>query len=170
MDEFFRECEDLHMQPLYDINSGMALGSDGSTNNTVPMDQMGPWVQDAMDFIEYANGDTNTTWGALRAANGHPAPYNLRYLEIGNESGGTLYDQRYALFYAAIKSNYPAMHLIVPDWGGIPSRTPVEIQDEHYFSHSHKPSASTRGVHGPRLVGGSHNWPKWARRHLPDRL
>lgn len=134
VDEFFRECEDLHMQPLYDINSGMALGSDGSTNNTVPMDQMGPWVQDAMDFIEYANGDTNTTWGALRAANGHPAPYNLRYLEIGNESGGTLYDQRYALFYAAIKSNYPAMHLIVPDWGGIPSRTPVEIQDEHYYS------------------------------------
>ena len=134
VDEFFRQCEDLHMVPLYAINAGLALGYDGSTNNTVPLADMGPWVQDALDLIEYANGDTNTTWGALRAANGHPAPYNLQYMEIGNENGGTYYDARYALFYNAIKSNYPAMHLIVPDWGGVPSSTPVEIQDEHYYS------------------------------------
>jgi alpha-L-arabinofuranosidase len=55
-------------------------------------------------------------------------------MEIGNESGGTYYDDRYALFYNAIKSNYPAMQLIAPDWGGIPSSAPVEIQDEHYYS------------------------------------
>ena len=72
---------------------------------------MGPWVQDAVDLIQYANGDTNTTWGALRAANGHPAPFNLKYMEIGNENGGTYYNDRYALFYDAIKSNYPAMHI-----------------------------------------------------------
>lgn len=133
-DEFFRECEDLHMQPLYAINAGLALGFDGDTNNTVPLDQMGPWVQDALDLIQYANGDTSTTWGALRAANGHPAPYDLQYMEIGNENGGPYYNDRYALFYNAIKSNYPAMHLIAPDWGGIPTSTPVEIQDEHYYS------------------------------------
>jgi alpha-L-arabinofuranosidase len=133
VDEFFRECEDLQMQPLYAINAGLALGYNGDTNNTVPLDQMGPWVQDALDLIQYANGGTNTTWGALRAANGHPEPYNLQYLEIGNENGGSYYNDRYALFYNAIKSNYPAMHLIVPDWGGIPTATPVEIQDEHYY-------------------------------------
>jgi alpha-L-arabinofuranosidase len=132
--EFLLFCEDLGMEPLYGINAGLCLGYNGDTNNTVPLDQMGPWVQDALDLIEYCNGDTNTTWGALRAANGHPAPFNLKYLEIGNENGGSYYNDRYALFYSAIKSNYPAMHLIVPDWGGIPTATPVEIQDEHYYS------------------------------------
>src|SRR5450756_81149 len=66
--EFFQYCEDMGMQPLYGINAGLMLGYNGSTNNTVPLDQMGPWVQDALDLIQYANGDTNTTWGAVRAA------------------------------------------------------------------------------------------------------
>jgi alpha-L-arabinofuranosidase len=132
--EFLLFCEDLGMEPLYGINAGLCLGYNGDTNNTVPLDQMGPWVQDALDLIEYCNGDTNTNWGTLRAANGHPAPFNLKYLEIGNENGGAYYNDRYALFYSAIKSNYPAMHLIVPDWGGIPTAMPVEIQDEHYYS------------------------------------
>ena len=134
LDEALRQCEDMGMELHYDINAGLALGYNGSTNNTVPLDQMGPWVQDALDLIQYANGDTSTTWGALRAANGHPAPYNLKYLEIGNENGGSYYNDRYALFYDAIKSNYPSIHLITPDWGGIPSSRPVEIQDEHYYS------------------------------------
>ena len=132
--EFLQFCEDLGMEPLYGINAGLALGYNGSTNNTVPLDQMGPWVQDALDAIQYANGGTNTTWGARRAANGHPAPFNLKLMEIGNENGGSYYNDRYALFYDAIKSNYPSLHLIAPDWGGIPSSVPVEIQDEHYYS------------------------------------
>ncbi len=134
--EFLQFCEDMGMEPLYAINSGLALGYDGNTNNTVPLDEMGPWVQDALDAIQYANGNTNTTWGALRAANGHPAPFHLQYMEIGNESGGSYYNDRYALFYDAIKSNYPAMRLIAPDWGGIPSSAPVEIQDEHYYTNA----------------------------------
>ncbi|MGA9778421.1 MAG: alpha-L-arabinofuranosidase C-terminal domain-containing protein, partial [Verrucomicrobiia bacterium] len=134
--EFLQFCEDMGMQPLYAINCGLALGYNGSANNTVPLSQMGPWVQDALDAIQYANGDTNTTWGALRAANGHPAPFNLQYLEIGNENGGTYYNDRYTLFYDAIKSNYPSMHLIAPgNWsGGPPWSAPVEIQDEHYYA------------------------------------
>jgi alpha-L-arabinofuranosidase len=93
-------------------------------------------VQDALDAIQYANGDTNTTWGALRAANGHPAPFNLKFMEIGNENGGSYYDPRYTLFYDAIKSNYPSIHLISPVWGSpsLPTSRPVEIQDEHYYS------------------------------------
>ncbi len=132
--EFLQFCEDMGMEPLYGINCGLALGYNGSTNNTVPLSQLGPWVQDALDAIQYANGDTSTTWGALRAANGHPAPFNLKFMEIGNENGGSYYNTNYAMFYNAIKSNYPAMHLIACDWGGIPSSAPVEIQDEHYYS------------------------------------
>jgi alpha-L-arabinofuranosidase len=134
--EFFQYCEDMGMEPLYGINCGLMLGYNGSTNNTIPISDMGPWVQDALDLIQYANGDTNTTWGAVRAANGHPAPFNLKYLEIGNENGGSYYDARYTLFYDAIKSNYPSIHLISPVWGSpsSPVSRPVEIRDEHYYS------------------------------------
>jgi len=137
LDEGFRQCEDMGMEMLYGINAGLCLGYNGSTNNTVPLDQMGPWVQDALDLIQYANGETTTTWGAARAANGHPAPYNLQYMEIGNENGGPYLNDRYALFYDAIKSNYPSVHLIASggNWaGGPPWSRPVEIVDEHYYS------------------------------------
>ncbi len=136
-DEFFRWCEDMNMEPLYDINAGLMLGYNGDPNNTVPLSEMGPWVQDALDLIEYANGDTNTTWGAVRAANGHPEPFNMKYLEIGNENGGTYLDERYTLFYDAIKPVYPDIHLITPgNWaGGRPWSRPVEIMDEHYYAN-----------------------------------
>ena len=153
--EFLQFCEDTGMEPLYAINCGLALGYNGNTNNTVPLNQMGPWVQDALDAIQYANGDTSTPWGALRAANGHPAPFNLKHMEIGNENGGSSYNDRYALFYNAIKSNYPAMHLIAPDWGGIPWGAPVEIQDEHYYS-----SASTFTSYATKYDSYSRNGPK----------
>ena len=136
--EYLQYCEDMGMEPLYDINAGLALGYNGSTNNTVPGSQIGPWVQDALDLIQYANGATNTTWGARRAANGHPAPFNLKFLEIGNENGGSYYNTNFAYFYDAIRSNWPAIHLISPNWGGLPTSRPVEIADEHYYS-----SAST---------------------------
>ena len=68
--------------PLFDINCGM------SHKENVPLDLMDQWVQDALDAIEYANGPTNTVWGGRRARNGHPAPFNLKYMEIGNENGG----------------------------------------------------------------------------------
>jgi alpha-L-arabinofuranosidase len=159
--EFLQFCEDMGMEPLYGINCGLALGYNGSTNNTVPLAQMGPWVQDALDAIQYANGDTNTTWGALRAANGHPAPFNLKFMEIGNENGGSYYNDRYALFYDAIKSNYPAMHLITCDWGGIPSSAPVEIQDEHYYStpgtfYSYATKYDSYSRSGPKVFVGEY--------------
>jgi alpha-L-arabinofuranosidase len=137
LQEYLQFCEDMGMAPLYDINCGLMLNyaSNSDTNHVVPLNQMGPWVQDALDLIQYATGDTNTTWGAQRAANGHPAPFNMNLMEIGNESSGTAYyNPRYALFYDAIKSNYPNIKLIAPLWGGvIPNNRPVEIQDEHYY-------------------------------------
>jgi alpha-L-arabinofuranosidase len=123
--EYLQLCEDLGAEPLFVINCGMAHG------DTVPLDQMGPWVQDALDAIEYANGDTNTTWGAQRVANGHPSPFNLKYMEIGNENSGTSYNDRYALFYDTIKSNYPNMHLVADVYS---TSRPVEIADEHYYT------------------------------------
>jgi alpha-L-arabinofuranosidase len=126
--EYLRMCEDLGSEPLFVINCGM------SHHGNVPMDQLGPWVQDALDAIQYANGPTNTDWGALRAGNGHPAPFNLKYMEIGNENGGPPYRERYAAFYKAIKEKYPDMRLVADEWGGIPSDSPIDIVDEHYYN------------------------------------
>ncbi len=128
--EYLQMCEDLGAQPLFVINCGMDVNQ-----NAVPLSQMAPWVQEGLDAVQYANGGTNTYWGAQRAANGHPAPFNLQYMEIGNENGGSSYNDRYALFYDAIKSQYPQMHLIADVWGGIPISRPVEIMDEHYYSN-----------------------------------
>jgi alpha-L-arabinofuranosidase len=134
--EFFQFCEDAGMEPLYGINAGLMLNYNGAPGNTVPLNQLKPWVDDALDLIEYANGDTNTVWGARRAADGHPAPFNLKYLEVGNENGGSLFDERYTQFYDAIKARYPGVHIIAPgNWaGGPPWSRPVEIADEHYYA------------------------------------
>jgi alpha-L-arabinofuranosidase len=126
--EYLQLCEDLHAEPLFVINCGM------SHHENVPIYQMKPWVQDALDAIEYANGSADSRWGSMRAKNGHPAPFNLKYMEIGNENGGPAYAERYALFYDAVKAKYPQMHLIVNVWGGYPKDRPVEIIDEHYYS------------------------------------
>lgn len=126
--EYLQLCEDLGAEPLLVINCGM------SHTEVVPLDQMGPWVQDALDAIEYANGPTNSLWGSFRARSGHPAPFGLKYLEIGNENGGPAYHERYALFYDALKARYPEIHLIANEWGGTPKTRPVEMVDEHYYS------------------------------------
>jgi alpha-L-arabinofuranosidase len=126
--EYLQMCEDLGAEPLFVINCGM------SHREVVPLDKMGEFVQDALDAIEYANGPVTSTWGAVRAKNGHPAPFNLKYMEIGNENGGNAYNERYGLFYDAIKAKYPQMHLVADEWSGRPTNRPIEIVDEHYYS------------------------------------
>jgi alpha-L-arabinofuranosidase len=126
--EYLQMCEDLGAEPLFVINCGM------SHKEVVPLDKMGEFVQDALDAIEYANGPVTSAWGAVRAKNGHPAPFNLKYMEIGNENGGNAYNERYALFYDAIKAKYPQMHLVADEWSGRPTNRPIEIVDEHYYS------------------------------------
>lgn len=126
--EYLQLCEDLHAEPLFVINCGM------SHREVVPMDKMQEYVQDALDAIEYANGPANSTWGAVRARNGHPSPFDLKYMEIGNENGGPRYHERYALFYDAIKAKYPKMNLVANEWGGSPANRAVEILDEHYYN------------------------------------
>ena len=99
--EYLQLSEDLGAEPMFCINVGM------SHKEVIPMDQMGQWVQDALDAIEYANGPVDSVWGSLRAKNGHPTPFGLKYLEIGNENGGPAYHERWELFYAAIKAEVP---------------------------------------------------------------
>lgn len=84
--EYLQMCDDLGAEPLFVVNCGMAHGGN------VPMEQMDGWVQDALDAIEYANGPATTKWGALRAKHGHPSPFHLKYMEIGNENGGPAYE------------------------------------------------------------------------------
>ncbi len=126
--EYLQMCEDFGAEPLFVINCGM------SHKEVVPLEKMPEFVQDALDAIEYANGPVSSHWGALRAHNHHPRPFQLKYMEIGNENGGTAYQERYALFYDAIKAKYPDMHLVANEWGGRPSSRPVEMVDEHYYS------------------------------------
>jgi alpha-L-arabinofuranosidase len=128
--EYLQLCEDLGAEPLFVINCGMAH------EDHVPLDKMGPWVQDALDAIEYANGPIESRWGAERAKAGHPAPFRLKYLQIGNENGGRLYNERYALFYDAVKAKHPEIRLVAGLWQGRPTSRPVEILDEHYYNNA----------------------------------
>ncbi len=127
--EYLQLAEDLGAEPMFCINVGM------SHRENAPMDMMGQWVQDALDALEYANGPTNTIWGGLRARNGHPEPFNMKYLEIGNENGGPAYRERWPLFVHAIKAKYPQVQLVANDWaGGFPKEPKPEIVDEHYYN------------------------------------
>ncbi len=128
--EYLQLSEDLGAEPLYCINAGI------SHKEIVPMDQMGQWIQDALDAIEYANGPINSVWGSIRAKNGHPEPFNLKYLEIGNENGQEPYAIRWKMFVEAIKQKYPDIILIANEWAGSHPKNPVpSIVDEHYYNN-----------------------------------
>jgi alpha-L-arabinofuranosidase len=128
--EYLQLAEDLGAEPLLCINAGI------SHKEVVPLDQMGQWVQDALDAIEYANGPENTVWGSLREKNGHPKPFNLKYLEIGNENGQAPYAERWLLFTKAIHAKYPDIKLIANEWAGSHPQEPMpEIVDEHYYNN-----------------------------------
>ncbi|HEV3049985.1 MAG TPA: alpha-L-arabinofuranosidase C-terminal domain-containing protein, partial [Longimicrobium sp.] len=132
--EYLQMCEDLGAAPLFVINCGMAHHAGRLNAYAVPMEQMQPYVQDALDAIEYANGPVTSKWGALRARAGHPKPFGLKYMEIGNENGGPAYNERFALFHDAIKKRYPEVELVACDWGGVPGNRPLDIIDPHLYS------------------------------------
>jgi alpha-N-arabinofuranosidase len=107
--EFLNWCEDLKMQPVLAVYAGLALRNGGTV---APGADLAPYVQDALDEIEYVTGDTGTKWGAERAKDGHPEPFALTYVEIGNEDWRETYDGRFTQIYDAIKAKYPALQLI----------------------------------------------------------
>lgn len=140
--EYFQLCEDIGAEPLPILNCGMACQF--NTAELVPMDQLDPYVQDAIDLIEFANADASTTWGKVRAQLGHPAPFNLKLLGVGNENWGPQYVERLAAFQKAIKAKYPDVKLICSS-GTDPSGErfdylngklrgmKADLIDEHYY-------------------------------------
>ena len=131
--EFLDWCEDLRMQPVLAVFAGLTLDRRPTASATPPGPALQPFVQDALDEIEYATGGPDTRWGAMRARNGHPDPFPLNYVEIGNEDyfdkTGS-YDGRFAQFYDAIKAKYPRLRLIAT--AKVTTRTP-DVQDDHYY-------------------------------------
>jgi alpha-N-arabinofuranosidase len=138
--EFLEWAEDLNAQPVLAVYAGFSLPPKSELVKAGA--ELQPFVNDALDEIEYVSGDKSTPWGAVRAANGHPKPFKLTYVEIGNEdwfdkSGS--YDGRFAQFYDAIKAKYPQLQCISTVGGEQPetlrvhSRKP-DVLDEHYYS------------------------------------
>ena len=131
--EFLGWCEDLHMEPVLAVFNGYTLGR-GANNSVPPGPALQPYVQDALDEIEYVTGSTSTKWGARRAKDGHRAPFKLEYVEIGNEDrSGTNYNERFAQFYDAIKKKYPQLNIIATT--RVQGRTP-DVLDEHFYRSS----------------------------------
>jgi alpha-N-arabinofuranosidase len=135
--EFLEWCEDMKAEPLLAVYAGYSLK--GAHVNPGP--GLEPFVQDALEEIEYVMGDTNTTWGAQRAKDGHPEPFKLTCVEIGNEDWfdkSKSYDARFAQFYDAIKARYPQLKTIAtigndqPEMSRVHSRKP-DVTDEHYY-------------------------------------
>jgi alpha-N-arabinofuranosidase len=158
--EYLEWCEDLHMQPVLAVYAGYSLRQE----HVNPGPDLQPYVDDALDELEYVTGDTSTKWGAERAKDGHPAAFPLKYVEIGNEDEfdrSKSYDGRYAQFYDAIKKKYPNLQLI--------ATTPVkghvmDVLDDHYYRRAqqffddvHHYDNSARN--GPKIFVG-----EWATR------
>ncbi|MCU0914352.1 MAG: alpha-L-arabinofuranosidase [Planctomycetes bacterium] len=108
--EYFLLCEDISAEPLPILNCGMACQF--NSGELVPLEQLGLFIQDALDLIEFANGATTTTWGAKRAGMGHPKPFNLKLLGVGNEQWGPQYIERYERFARVLKERYPKIKLV----------------------------------------------------------
>jgi len=135
--EFLGWCQDIGMEPVLAVFAGYTLNRDHLTNGPA----LEPYVQEALEEIEYVTGDASTKWGAQRIKDGYPNPFPLRYVEIGNEdffdrSGS--YDGRFAQFYDAIKAKYPQLKIIStvgyeqPENLRVHSRMP-DLVDEHYY-------------------------------------
>lgn len=142
--EYFQLAEDIGASPLPILSCGMACQF--NTGELVPMDELDPYVQDALDLIEFANGSTNTPWGKIRSEMGHPEPFNLKMIGVGNEQWGPEYIERYRIIEKAIKSKYPTIK-IVSGSGPFPEgdyfeygmkelkKLNAEIVDEHYYKN-----------------------------------
>ncbi|HTI89464.1 MAG TPA: alpha-L-arabinofuranosidase C-terminal domain-containing protein [Puia sp.] len=141
--EFLKWCEDLKMEPLLAVFAGYTLKGDHLEDPAY----LQPFIADALDEIEYVMGDASTKWGAKRARDGHPAPFAMTYVEIGNEDGfdrSGSYEKRFNQFAKAIRAKYPALKIISTtggknDWlsarNPLPKETP-DLVDEHFYRNS----------------------------------
>jgi alpha-N-arabinofuranosidase len=158
--EFLEWCEDLKIEPVLAVYAGYSM----SQEHVEPGPLLEPYVQDALDEIEYVTGSATTKWGAERIKDGHPAPFPLHYVEIGNEDffdHSESYDGRFAQYYKAIKKSYPELQLI--------ATTPVktvkpDVLDEHFYMAAEQSFADASHYdkadrNGPKIFVG-----EWATR------
>lgn len=140
--EYFQLAEDIGAEALPILNCGMACQF--NTAEVVPLEQLDPYIQDALDLIEFANGDASTEWGKVRAGMGHAEPFNMKYLGVGNENWGPQYIERAKAFQQAIKAKYPKINLIFSSGTGPDNdefryldkelrSMKADIIDEHYY-------------------------------------
>ena len=141
--EYFQMAEDIGAEPLPILNCGMACQFNSA--EVAPLEDLAPYVQDALDLIEFANGSIATKWGKIRANLGHPAPFNLKMLGVGNENWGPQYIERLTIFQAALKREHPEIKLVCSS-GIAPAgelfdylnqelrNKKVDFIDEHYYS------------------------------------
>jgi alpha-L-arabinofuranosidase len=129
--EFLQLCEDLKAEPLYVVNVGMACQYRGGL---VDKGEVKKYINETLDALEYAMGPVSSKWGAMRAKNGHPKPFKIKYLEIGNENWGEEYASRYYEFFKVIKEKYPQIITIADgDLEKEKGKNTIEMIDEHYY-------------------------------------
>ena len=132
--EMLQFCEDIGAQAMFVCNVG--LGCQFRMGDACPNEDIDYYINDCLDAIEYAIGDINTEWGAHRAKDGHPTPFPLKYIEIGNENWGAEYDRRFDMFYKAIKEKYPQLTLIyneMPQREGEAAIEKADMIDPHWY-------------------------------------
>lgn len=185
--EYFTLCDELGATPIPVVNAGLICqGRSGYNDNLnkykneeitekewqeylgkvayrVGTEEWNSYVQDILDLIEYANGDTSTIWGAVRAENGHPEPFNLKYIAIGNENWGEIYWENFRELYKAVKQAYPDVKVVTTAgcwlegedfefaWNIANKEFPDTIVDEHYYTV------------GGYLLGNTHRYDNYER-------
>jgi alpha-L-arabinofuranosidase len=168
--EFFQLCEDIGAQPLPILNCGMACQF--NSGELCPLDQLEPYIQDALDLIEFANGPAASVWGAKRAAMGHPEPFHMKMMGVGNEQWGPQYIDRYTRFTAALKKEHPEI-MLVSDAGPSPNddrfkflwpklcELHADIVDQHcydspawFFNNTHR--YDNYDPNGPKVFMGEY--------------
>lgn len=168
--EYFQLCEDIGAQPLPILNCGMACQF--NSGELCPLDQLDPFIQDALDLIEFANGPVTSPWGAKRAALGHPEPFGMKMMGIGNEQWGKEYIERYEAFSRVLKAKHPEIALVSaagPEpadarfqlaWSKLRALN-ADIIDEHsyakpdwFFDNTHRYDTYDRN--GPKVFMGEY--------------
>ncbi|HAD03024.1 MAG TPA: alpha-L-arabinofuranosidase [Porphyromonadaceae bacterium] len=178
--EYFVLSEDIGAEPLPVLNCGLSCQYENNDpNQNCPVDKLEPYIEDALDLIEFANGPITSTWGKIRADMGHPASFNLKMIAIGNEQWGTLYTERLEPFVKAIRAKYPNIKIIGSSgpqaegkdfdflWPEM-KRIGVDLVDEHYYrspewflSNANRYDSYDRN--GPKVFAGEYAC------HAPDK-
>ncbi len=174
--EYLLLCEHLNAQPVFVINPGMSW--QGSKDvQIVPLQDMRKWVQSALDLIEFADAPATSTWGSVRASLGHPKPFNLKYIEVGNENVGQDYYERFEMFQKAINAKYPKVKLIFSAGANYTGHDfdeawkwaknhGVDIVDEHIYASpdwflSNTERYNSYDTNGPKVMVGEYAAQPW---------